>query len=158
MSWCSPTWRSGPSTSASGSDKPPKRLYMPPPATRSRPRMQSRRNRYRYRNRNALALGHENRGARAPRLLASRSVPLNIAKGNGKTAEPDRMAAMPSRFGKRGCSVRAPDCGYGIDSDSDSGPGPDSDPDPDFDPDLRLGRRWRAACPSPAIPIHPTSL
>lgn len=73
------------------------------------------RDRYRYRDRKNMALGHEkldvyrlsieyvawvygvrdnlngmHRHARNQWLRASQSVPLNIAKGNGKTAEADR--------------------------------------------------------------------
>ena len=99
-------------------------------------------------------------------LRASQSIPLNIAEGNGKTAEADRrryfeiargsvlecaaiqdvlvvghgledsesrerkieldrMAAMLSRLGKRGYSVREESPGYRIDFDFDS----------DFDPE-----------------------
>ena len=50
---------------------------------------------------------------------------LDESKSRERKIELDRMAAMLTRLGKRGYSLREESTGYGIDSDSD----PDSDPD-----------------------------
>jgi len=66
------------------------------------------------------------RHARDPWLRASQSIPLNIAEENEsreRKVELDRMAAMLSRSGKRGCSVQEEPGACGIDFDSD----PDSE-------------------------------
>ena len=55
--------------------------------------------------------------------VSSQSIPLNIAEGNGKTADADRMAAMLSRLGGRGYQVREQTSAYdgnSIDTDPDS--------------------------------------
>ena len=118
----------------------------------------------------ALALEGVHRAARDQWLRASQSIPLNIAEGNGKTAEADRrryfeiargsalecaaiqdvlvvgkameedesqnrkteldrMAAMLSRLGGRGCHVRESAEAY-------TAGGAEVDPDPDPDSDL----------------------
>ena len=114
----------------------------------------------------ANGLGGNHRHARDQWLRASQSIPLNIAEGNGKTAEADRrryfeiargsalecaaiqdvlvvgkalddkesqerkteldrMAAMLSRLGRRGYSLKEAVVGYGKE-----------DIDPDFDSDF----------------------
>jgi hypothetical protein len=72
------------------------------------------------------ALEGIHRAARDQWLCASQSIPLNIAEGNGKTADADRMAAMLSRLGGRGYQVREEATVY------DGNP---IDPDPDSDLD-----------------------
>ncbi len=68
-----------------------------------------------------MALGHEKTAE------ADRRSYFEIAR----KVELDRMAAMLSRLGKRGCSVQEKFSGYGVDSDFDS----DSDPDETFNVD-----------------------
>jgi four helix bundle protein len=169
------------------------------------------RNRDRYRNQKPIALGHEkldvyrlaidylawvfehsetlngaHRHARDQWLRASQSIPLNIAEGNGKTAEADRrryfeiargsvlecaaiqdvlvvgkgleedesrkrkvaldrMAAMLSRLGKRGYSVREESPDYRIDFDFDS----------DFDPDETNSQQGGAGQPATRPVVEP---
>ena len=124
----------------------------------------------------AVELNGVHRHARDQWLRASQSIPLNIAEGNGKTADADRrryfeiargsalecaaiqdvlmvvqaldpqqhqerkihldrIAAMLSKLGGRGYTVREEASAYGTD-----------DPDPDFDSDFERGK---------SQPIHP---
>jgi hypothetical protein len=87
----------------------------------------------------AGALTRIHRPARDQWLRASHSIPPNIAEGNGKTldgeesqrrkTELDRIAAMLSRLGGRGYSIKDEFGGYGVG---------DYDPDPDLDSDFDL--------------------